>query len=97
MNQDFLHLNCYIDESIGRHDCLCICYSKNFFNMDRRKFIKKSGQAILAVSAISITASMATSCSSDDDSSFDDGYYGDGYYDDGYYDDGYYDDGYYDD
>ena len=71
--------------------------------MERRKFIKKSGQALLAVSTISITGAIISSCSSDDsDSFFGDGYYGDGYYgdgydDDGYYDDGYYDDGYYDD
>ncbi len=71
--------------------------------MERRKFIKRSGQALLAVSSISITGSLLQSCSTDDDNgSFDDGYYdngyyGDGYYDDGYYDDGYYDDGYYDD
>jgi len=70
--------------------------------MERRKFLRKSGQALLAISSISITGSLLQSCSNDDDSSFDDGYYnsgyyGDGYYDDGYYDDGYYDDGYYDD
>jgi len=66
--------------------------------MERRKFIKKSGQALLAVSTISITGAIISSCSSDDsDSFFGDGYYGDGYYGDGYYDDGYYDDGYYDD
>ena len=74
---------------------------KNFLSklkeMDRRKFIKKTGQALLVVSSISITGSLVSSCSSDDDNSFNDGYYGDGYYDDGYYDDGYYDDGYYDD
>ncbi len=65
--------------------------------MERRKFIKKTGQIILAASTLSITASFLTSCSSDDDF-FNDGYYGDGYYDDnGYYNDGYYDDGYYDD
>lgn len=66
--------------------------------MKRRKFIKKSGQALLAISSISITGAMVTSCQSDDDDGFfDDGYYDNGYYDDGYYDDGYYDDGYYDD
>jgi hypothetical protein len=66
--------------------------------MERRKFIKKSGQALLAVSTISITGSMLSSCSkNDDDTFFDDGYYDNGYYSDGYYDDGYYDDGYYDD
>ncbi len=66
--------------------------------MKRRKFIKKSGQALLAVSTISITGAIISSCSSDDsDDFFDDGYYDNGYYDDGYYDDGYYDDGYYDD
>jgi len=62
--------------------------------MERRKFIKKSGQFILGLSALSITASILPSCSSDDDGYFDDGYYDDEYYDDGYYDDGYYDDGY---
>lgn len=66
--------------------------------MKRRNFIKKSGQALLAVSTISITGAIISSCSSDDsDDFFDDGYYDNGYYDDGYYDDGYYDDGYYDD
>ncbi|HBC03679.1 MAG TPA: hypothetical protein PKH16_04650 [Aequorivita sp.] len=71
--------------------------------MKRRNFIKKSGQALLAVSTISITGAIISSCSSDDsddffdDGYYDNGYYGDGYYDDGYYDDGYYDDGYYDD
>ncbi|MAO09194.1 MAG: hypothetical protein CL596_10830 [Alteromonas sp.] len=66
--------------------------------MKRRKFIKKSGQALLAISSISITGAMVTSCQSDDDDGFfDDGYYDNGYYDDGYYDDGYYDDGYYND
>ena len=71
--------------------------------MKRRIFIKKSGQALLAVSTISITGAIVASCSSDDsdgffdDGYYDNGYYGDGYYDDGYYDDGYYDDGYYDD
>ena len=66
--------------------------------MKRRNFIKKSGQALLAVSSISITGALVSSCQTDDSSDpFDDGYYGDGYYDDGYYDDGYYDDGYYDD
>ncbi|WP_201770361.1 hypothetical protein [Altibacter lentus] len=71
--------------------------------MKRRKFIKKSGQALLAVSTVSITGHLITSCtpeSSEDffgDGYYGDGYYGDGYYDDGYYDDGYYDDGYYDD
>lgn len=65
--------------------------------MERRKFIKKSGQLLLAASTLSITASFLNSCSTDDDGFFDDGYYGDGYYGDGYYDDGYYDDGYYDD
>lgn len=76
----------------------------NLMNMERRNFIKKSGQALLAVSTISITGALISSCSSDDDSDdffddgyYDNGYYGDGYYDDGYYDDGYYDDGYYDD
>ncbi len=59
--------------------------------MNRRNFLKKSGQTILAVSAISITASFISSCSNDDDN-FNGGYYDDGYYDDGYYDDGYYDD-----
>ena len=58
--------------------------------MNRRKFIKKSGQALLIVSSISITGALITSCSSDDDN----GFFNDGYYDDGYYDDGYYDDGY---
>lgn len=57
--------------------------------MDRRKFIRKSGQALLIVSSISITGALATSCSSNDDDFFNDGYYDDGYYDDGYYDDGY--------
>jgi CubicO group peptidase (beta-lactamase class C family) len=66
--------------------------------MKRRNFIKKSGQALLAVSSISITGAIVSSCQTDDNNDpFDDGYYGDGYYDDGYYDDGYYDDGYYDD
>lgn len=66
--------------------------------MERRHFIKKSGQALLAVSTISITGALISSCTSDDsDDFFDDGYYDNGYYDDGYYDDGYYDDGYYDD
>ncbi len=66
--------------------------------MERRHFIKKSGQALLAVSTISITGVIISSCSSDDsDDFFNDGYYDNGYYDDGYYDDGYYDDGYYDD
>lgn len=66
--------------------------------MKRRNFIKKSGQALLAVSTISITGAIISSCSSDDsDDFFNDGYYDNGYYDDGYYDDGYYDDGYYDD
>ena len=66
--------------------------------MKRRNFIKKSGQALLAVSSISITGAIVSSCQKDDNNDpFDDGYYGDGYYDDGYYDDGYYDDGYYDD
>ena len=66
--------------------------------MKRRNFIKKSGQALLAVSSISITGALVSSCQTDDNNDpFDDGYYGDGYYDDGYYDDGYYDDGYYDD
>lgn len=67
--------------------------------MKRRNFIKKSGQALLAVSTISITGALVTSCQKDDDDDtfFDDGYYDNGYYDDGYYDDGYYDDGYYDD
>ena len=66
--------------------------------MERRHFIKKSGQALLAVSTISITGAIISSCSSDNsDDFFDDGYYDNGYYDDGYYDDGYYDDGYYDD
>lgn len=63
--------------------------------MKRRNFLKRSGQALLVISSISITGAFISSCSSDD--SFNDGYYGDGYYDDGYYDDGYYDDGYYDD
>jgi hypothetical protein len=67
--------------------------------MERRKFIKRSGQALLAVSTISITGALLSSCSKDETPNgfFDDGYYGDGYYDDGYYSDGYYDDGYYDD
>lgn len=67
--------------------------------MKRRNFLKNSGKALLALSAISITGSLVASCSGDDDSNdfFNDGYYDDGYYDDGYYDDGYYDDGYYDD
>jgi len=71
--------------------------------MERRKFIKRSGQALLAVSTISITGAVLSSCSTDDsddffnDGYYDNGYYGDGYYEDGYYDDGYYDDGYYDD
>lgn len=65
--------------------------------MERRHFIKKSGQALLAVSTISITGTIFSSCTSDDDGFFDDGYYDNGYYDNGYYDDGYYDDGYYDD
>jgi hypothetical protein len=65
--------------------------------MERRHFIKRSGQALLAVSTISITGTFLSSCASDDDGFFDDGYYDNGYYDDGYYDDGYYDDGYYDD
>ena len=55
--------------------------------MERRNFLKKSGQALLAISAISITASLITSCSTSNDDSFNDGYYGDGYYDDGYYGD----------
>jgi len=62
--------------------------------MKRRNFLKKSGQALLVISSISITGAFISSCTSDDNS-FDDGYYDDGYYDDGYYDDGYYDDGYY--
>lgn len=66
--------------------------------MERRKFIKNSGKALLAISTISITGSLVASCSADDsDDFFNDGYYDDGYYDLGYYDDGYYDDGYYDD
>jgi hypothetical protein len=66
--------------------------------MERRNFIKKSGQALLAISTISITGALVSSCTkNNDDDFFNDGYYGDGYYDDGYYDDGYYDDGYYDD
>jgi len=60
-------------------------YSKTIiFNlMDRRKFIKQSGQVLLAASTISITGVLVTSCSSNDDSDdfFDDGYYDDGYYD----------------
>ena len=55
--------------------------------MERRHFIKKSGQALLAVSTISITGSFLASCASDDDGFFDDGYYDNGYYDDGYYGD----------
>ncbi len=72
--------------------------------MERRKFIKQSGQALLAASTISITGALISSCSPDDevegffgDGYYGDGYYGDGYYGDGYYDDGYYGDGYYDD
>ncbi|PKA82599.1 hypothetical protein ATE92_0732 [Ulvibacter sp. MAR_2010_11] len=66
--------------------------------MERRKFITKSGQALLAISTISITGAVISSCSPDDSNDFfNDGYYGDGYYGDGYYDDGYYEDGYYDD
>lgn len=65
--------------------------------MNRRNFLKKTGQTLLITAAASIVGLSANSCASDDDGFFDDGYYDDGYYDDGYYDDGYYDDGYYDD
>ncbi|WP_263649800.1 hypothetical protein [Rasiella rasia] len=67
--------------------------------MNRRDFIKKSGQTLLITSVASIVGVSILSCSKSDDDNgmFDDGYYNDGYYDDGYYDDGYYDDGYYDD
>ncbi|MEZ4977502.1 MAG: hypothetical protein R2802_13245 [Flavobacteriaceae bacterium] len=66
--------------------------------MNRRNFLKRTGQSILATAAASIVGVSLNSCvSSDDDGYYNDGYYDDGYYDDGYYDDGYYDDGYYDD
>ncbi|QNJ97186.1 hypothetical protein [Constantimarinum furrinae] len=71
--------------------------------MERRKFIKKSGQALLAVSTISITGAVVSACSTDDtedffsDGYYEEGYYGEGYYGDGYYGDGYYGDGYYGD
>lgn len=65
--------------------------------MNRRDFLKKTGQTLLITSAASLVGVSLTSCSNDDDGSFYDGYYDDDYFIDGYYDDGYYDDGYYDD
>jgi len=51
--------------------------------MNRRNFLKRTGQSILATAAASIVGVSLNSCVSSDD----DGYYDDGYYDDGYYDD----------